>query len=179
MRRLRARQSRVSRRRRMPSVAASSIRMLKDGRMQMQVQMAVDVVERQAGGAEFFKLRVDFRAELFAQVVFEKIAHADADRVIAEFTLRVDEAGNFFRRQGGIAAEQSQMQANAEPWIFPRQSDGFVAGGFIHHQAGGGQNAFAVRADDGFIDGMRQAEIVRVDDEAAAGGRSSEFGVRS
>ena len=47
--------------------------MLKDGRMQMQMQMAVDVVERQAGGAEFFKLRVNFGAQLFAQAAFEKI----------------------------------------------------------------------------------------------------------
>ena len=45
-------------------------------RMQMQVQMAVDVVQRQAGGTEFFKLRVDFGAELFAQVVVKKIFHA-------------------------------------------------------------------------------------------------------
>ena len=51
----------------MPSFSASSIRILKDGRMQMQMQMAVDVVERQAGGVEFFKLRVNFGAELFAQ----------------------------------------------------------------------------------------------------------------
>src|SRR5258708_10648649 len=31
-----------------------------NGRVQMQMQMAVDVVERQAGCMEFFKLRVDF-----------------------------------------------------------------------------------------------------------------------
>ena len=30
--------------------------------MQMQMQMAVDVVQRQAGGAEFLELGVDFRA---------------------------------------------------------------------------------------------------------------------
>ena len=99
MRRLRERQSRVSRKCRMPSVAASSIRMLKIDRMQMQMQMAVDMVERQAGGVEFFKLRVDFGAKLFAQAALEKIAHADADGRIAEFAACVDEAGNFFRRQ--------------------------------------------------------------------------------
>ena len=50
-------------------------------RMQMQMQMAVDVVERQAGGVEFFKLGVDFGAQLFAQAALEKIAQAGRDRV--------------------------------------------------------------------------------------------------
>ena len=35
--------------------------------MQMEMQVAVDVIQRQAGGVEFFKLRVDLGAELFAQ----------------------------------------------------------------------------------------------------------------
>ena len=34
----------------------------KNRRMQVEVQMAVHVVEREAGGAEFFKLRADFPA---------------------------------------------------------------------------------------------------------------------
>ena len=136
--------------------------------MQMQMQMAVDVVERQAGGAESFKLRVDFRAQLFAQAAIEKITETDADGVVGKFAARVDQAGNFFRRQRGMSAQQSQMQADAEFWIFLCQLDRFVEARFVHHQAGGGQNAFAMRADDGFVDGMRTAEIVGVDNEAAA-----------
>jgi hypothetical protein len=46
--------------------------------MQMQVQMAVNVVERQAGGMEPFKLRVDFGPELFAQAAIEKITKTGA-----------------------------------------------------------------------------------------------------
>ena len=53
-----------------------------NGWMQMQMQMAVDVVERQAGGAEFFKLRVDFGPELFAQAALEKITEAGGDGVV-------------------------------------------------------------------------------------------------
>ena len=110
---------------------------------------------------------MDFGAQLFAQVALEKITQADADRIVAEFAARVDEAGNFFRRQRGMSHQQSEMQADAELGIFLRQRHGFVAAGFVHHQAGGGQNAFAMRADDGFVDGMRTAKVIRVDDEAA------------
>ena len=167
MRRLRARQSRVSRRWRMPSFSASSIRILKIDRMQMQMQMAVDVVERQTGGVEFFKLRVDFGAELFAQAALEKIIHAGADGRIAEFAARVDEAGNFFRRQRGMSHQQSEVQADAEPGIFPGEFHRFGAARFVHHQARGGQNAVAMGADDGFVDGMRTAKVVGVDDQPA------------
>ena len=59
----------------------------KHGRMQMQVQMAVDVVERQAGGAEPVKLRVNFLAQLFAQVALKEIAEPGARRVVGEFVL--------------------------------------------------------------------------------------------
>src|ERR1035438_6209605 len=64
------------------------------------------------------------------------------------------------------------MQTDAQPWIFLRQLNRLVEAEFVHHQAGAGQNAFAMRADDGFIDGMRTAKIVRVDDETPGGIRA-------
>jgi len=135
--------------------------------MQMQVQMAINVVERQAGGVEPGKLRVDFRSQWFAQAAIEKITKTGADGIFRKFAPRVDEAGDFFRRQRGVPAQQCQMQADAELWIFVCQFNRFVARGLVHHQAGAGQNAFAMRADDGFIDGMRTAKIVRVDNQTA------------
>ena len=65
----------------MPSFVRVFHQDLENDRMQVQVQMAVDVVERQAGGVEFFKLRVDFGAQLFAQAALEKITQADADGI--------------------------------------------------------------------------------------------------
>ena len=67
-------------------------------RMQMEMQVAVDVVKRQAGGAEFLKLRVDFGAERLAQTAPEKIFHPGADGRIAEGARGIDEAGNFSGR---------------------------------------------------------------------------------
>ncbi len=66
-----------------------------------------------------------------------------------------------------MAHQQSQVQADAEPWDFPSRVYGFVAARFVDHQTRGGQNAVAMGADDGLIHGMRQPEIVGVDDEAA------------
>ena len=59
------------------------------------------------------------------------------------------------------------MQADAEFGIFLRERNRFIEARLVHHQARGGQNAFAMRADDGLVDGMRTAKIVRVDNEAS------------
>ena len=56
--------------------------------MQVQVQMAVDVVERQAGGAELLKLRVNLPPQLLAQTALEEIAEPGAGGVVGEFPVR-------------------------------------------------------------------------------------------
>src|SRR5437870_2283097 len=57
-----------------------------DRGMQMQVQMAIDVVEFQARGAEFFKLRVDFLSQFVVEASPEKISDADFRRAVGKFT---------------------------------------------------------------------------------------------
>ena len=47
--------------------------------MQMEMQVAVDMIELQAGGVKFFKLGMDFGAELFAQIAPEEILQAGAN----------------------------------------------------------------------------------------------------
>ncbi len=59
------------------------------------------------------------------------------------------------------------MQPHAQCRVLAGEGHGFLAGGFVHHQAGGGQNPFAMGADDGLVDGGGAPEIVGVDDEAA------------
>ena len=66
-----------------------------------------------------------------------------------------------------MAAQQSQMQSHAQRRILAGEGHGFLKGGFVHHQAGGGQNALAVGADDGLVDGGGTAEVVGIDDQAA------------
>src|SRR5262245_25211942 len=87
--------------------------------------------------------------------------------MVAEMPAGINQAGNGARRQRGGAANQSDVQAHAQPRILQRQINGFVRGLARDHQAGGGEDAFAMRPDDGLIDGMRAAEVVGVDDEPA------------
>src|ERR1035437_7638021 len=67
---------------------------LENRRMQVQVQVAVEGVEREAGGVEPGKLGVNFGAELGAQAAVEEIIQAGADSRAAEFAAHIDEAGN-------------------------------------------------------------------------------------
>ena len=135
--------------------------------MQVQVQVAVDVVQGQAGGAELLKLGVNLAPQRLAQTALEEVAEPGARRVVAEFTSGVHQPGNCVGRQGRMAAQQGQMQPHAQRRVLAGEGDGLLKGGFIHHQAGGGENAFAVGADDGLVDGGGTAEVVGVDDQAA------------
>jgi len=71
-----------------------------------------------------------------------------------------------------VAAKQSQVEADSEPGIFSCESNGFIECGLIHHQAGSGENAFTMGANDGLIDGGRAAEVIGVDDEATRKSRN-------
>src|ERR1039457_7232540 len=77
---------------------------VKHGGMQMEVQMAIDVVEGQAGGAELLKLRVNLLPQLVTQAALEKIAEPSVWRVIAELPFRVHQSGDLRRRQRGMTA---------------------------------------------------------------------------
>src|SRR5215469_8346 len=68
---------------------------VENDRMQVQVQVSVDVVQGQAGGTEFFKLRPDFSAKLRAQAALEKINHAGSGWVVRKFAAGVDQPRNF------------------------------------------------------------------------------------
>jgi hypothetical protein len=47
------------------------------------------------------------------------------------------------------------------------EGHGFLKGRFIHHEAGGGENALAVGTDNGLVNRGRATEVVGVDDKAA------------
>jgi len=57
------------------------------------------------------------------------------------------------------------VQTDSKFGIFASQCDGFVASTFFNYLTGAGQDTFAVRADDGFIDEIRASEIVGIDDQ--------------
>jgi len=72
-----------------------------------------------------------------------------------------------------MTAEKCEVQADGKSGTFPRQSNGFVESRFIHHQACRSQNALAMSAEDGLVDGGTAAEVVGIHDEAARERRKS------
>src|SRR5215207_323204 len=66
----------------------------KNRRMQVKVQMAIDVIQWQAGGAESRELFVNFGAQLVAQRRVEKVAESDRGGAAAEVSLLVDQPWN-------------------------------------------------------------------------------------
>jgi len=120
----------------------------------MQMQVAIDMVQRQAGRAEFCKLRMDLRPQWFTQAALEKIAETGRHGFLAELTSSIDQPGDLFRWQGGASAHQRQMQTHPEPGIFMRERYRFIEARLVHHQTGGGQNAFTMSVDNGFINGV-------------------------
>src|SRR5215469_15150604 len=62
---------------------------IEDRRVQVKMKVAVDMIERQAGGTEAGKLRVYFFAQLLAGAALKEIFEADFDRVVQKFAVIV------------------------------------------------------------------------------------------
>src|SRR5262245_34154781 len=77
---------------------------LEHGRMQMQVQVAIDVIEQQARGVKSLELRMDFGTQLLAQTLPDEIADAGADRIVAELAVSIGQAGSLFGRKRRVSA---------------------------------------------------------------------------
>ncbi len=69
------------------------------------MEMAVDMVEWQAGRAKSLELGVDFGTQLGAQAALEEITEPRARRVVGELAVAVHKTGDLFRGQGGAAAQ--------------------------------------------------------------------------
>jgi len=91
----------------------------KHDRVQVQMQMAVDVVEGRPVARNFSNCALNFGPELLLEAALEKITKNRWHGIFRKFTARVDEAGNFFRWQRGVSAQQREMQADAKFLDFP------------------------------------------------------------
>src|SRR5256885_2290434 len=103
--------------------------------MKVEVQMAVHVVQGEAGLAKFLKLGLDLGKQLRFQPWVGEIAHSNCDWIEAEPALIIDKVRNFFFGKGGMAVQQGEMQADSEGWIFSRELDGVCKARLVHHQA--------------------------------------------
>ena len=67
----------------------------------------------------------------------------------------------------GVPSVRVRCKANGEAGIAPGDGHALGCGGLAHHQAGGGEDALAVRLLDGRVHLGRQAKVVGGDDDAA------------
>ena len=132
------------------------------GRVQVKVEMTVDVVQNQTGGSKSRELRFDFIPQLLLGGPGEEIGHSGGNRRIAKTTARIDERWNSGGRQCGAAAAERQVKPNTQSRVGFCELDGLIEGGTIHHQAGRGENAALMRLNHGAIDGFRMAEVIGV-----------------
>jgi hypothetical protein len=140
-------------------------------RVEMQVEVAVNMIQRKTSLAKLCELSPDFGAQLFVQTLPEEISQAGAHRVVAEAALGVNQAGNLLRRQGRVSQQQRQVQAHAEEGVCPGERHGVGTGRFVDHQTGGGENALAMGLDDRGVDRGGAAEIISIHHKPACGWR--------
>jgi hypothetical protein len=85
--------------------------------------------------------------------------------MVVEPAVAANQAVQFFRRQDRAAVDQHEMQADMQRFEAVRPVDGVRHGRRRHHQAGGRQDAVAVRSLDRFVDRDVAPEIVGSDDQ--------------
>ena len=146
--------------------------------MQVHIEMPVDVVQRQSCRVKSFKLRADLLAQLGAAFRRKKILKSRRDRILRELSLWISQVWKSLRWEGGPAANQRQVETDAEAGLLPRHLDGLPGRRFIDHQARGGENSVLVGANDRFVDGFRASKIIGVDDQAALWGAIAHSAVK-
>lgn len=139
-----------------------------NGRMQVDVQMAIHMVERQTGLRKSLELSRNLGLQLGLERASEKEFKARAHRIIAEAAVRIREVRNAFVRQNRISTNQGYVQPNAQAGIGPSQRHGFVKRLAAHHQTGRGENALSMGLNDGLVATVRASEIIRIDDQAGS-----------
>src|SRR3954471_8468927 len=78
---------------------------LENGWMEVQMQVAIDMVERETGGLEFFELGMDLGAQWSLQPAIEKIFHPGAGGIVRELVAGIDQARDLFGTEGGMTVQ--------------------------------------------------------------------------
>src|SRR6185369_17838419 len=86
-------------------------------RVQMHVQVAVDMRQRDTGIEYPCDLGLDFPLQLKVESTIEKIADPGRYRVIAEVAFGIRQAGYVGRRQNRMSLHESQVQPNLQAGV--------------------------------------------------------------
>src|SRR6266850_2129952 len=77
--------------------------------VQVQMQMAVHMVQEKSGRSKFLKLIMNFSPDLFRQRPLKVVSKSHFHWAVAELSGRVDQAGNGFWTQTRMAAKQGEV----------------------------------------------------------------------
>src|SRR5208337_2366736 len=139
---------------------------ISEERMDVEIQVAVDMVEV----ADELEMALDLRAQFVghrsAHRAIKKISHPRADGAVDELARRTHGGAESRGIEQTASAADDSMQADVERGIVARHFSGGARGGFRDHQARTAQNSVAMRPHDAGIDLGRQAEVIGVDDQA-------------
>ena len=131
-----------------------------DDRVQVHVEMPVDVGEGEARLPEPHELLPDLVRELRARRARELVAQADPDGAAAEESPIVHEGGDLPRRKRRASGYDDEVQSDREVRIRSRDRDGLRRGVARHHEARAGDDSLAVCPQDRLVDAVREPEVV-------------------
>ena len=134
-------------------------------RMEVQVQVAVDVRQGKARLAEPLELGADLPAELAAGRGAGLVDARRPGGAVPKAAVRVDQVGNLSGRQDRAPRDDHQVQSDRESRVRARERDRLLPGVARDHEARAREDAAFVRLDDRAVDAAREAEVVAGDDE--------------
>jgi hypothetical protein len=153
-------------------VAANRNELARDERVQMEVPVGVDVIERKPGLPVTLELRPDLGPQLRPQRLAAGDLDAEPEEIAAQTARAIDEIGDPVRRQHRRAVYQDDMQPDPKPRQIAGAPHGIGRSGAIHHEACGAHDAMPMRRLDRRVDLLGQAEVIRRDDQVLQGALS-------
>jgi hypothetical protein len=133
--------------------------------MQVKMLMGGHMIELETGGAEGLELGADLRSHLPAHTGQEKHRDARERHIRSKAAATVHQIRDRRRRQNRLSVNQRQMQADGKRRQATRQLHSLSRRRRSDHQACGSEDAFDMRALNGLVDFVGEAEVVGRDDQ--------------
>ena len=131
----------------------------------MKMLVRVDVVELKTGGPEGLELGADLGLHLPAHTGQKKHRGAGERHIRAKAAATVGQIRDCRWRQNRRCVDERQMQPDSKPRQAARQLDSPARRWRSDHQARGGEDASDMRALNGLVNLVCEAEIVGSDDQ--------------
>jgi hypothetical protein len=132
-----------------------------NGRVQVPVFVAIDVVKAKTGGGESIELCGDFGGHLPAYLRIQKNPDARGEHAIMKIAGPIDQIWHPRRRRHRAAIDQHDVETHPQTRQPQRPLHSIGGRRRAHHEASSGQNTASMGNFDGFVDFGREAEVVR------------------